>query len=137
MGNHIILIGSLLLVTLFFISPSIPAIQINNLQNKIQQYPQELKTELHTQKSKNILELPENRTLLYLFVMTITYFWLIRISILIKILNVIEDIYSPFFSVISVLIFLRLIPLVNRADWWLIIWDAISEHYGWGWKWSK
>jgi hypothetical protein len=133
MDNRILLVGSILFVTLFLITPSIPAIQLNASNTTTQRYLSDLKTEIQTPTNKNILELPENRTLLYLFVMSITYFWLIRFYILLKISTEPSE-ESPIPYITHPLIFIRAAFLLNRIDWWLIMWDEISKNNGWGWE---
>jgi hypothetical protein len=136
MDNRILLVGSILFVTLFMITPSIPAIQLNASNTIIQQRLHDLKTEIQTPISKKVLNLPEHHALLYLFVRTIAYFWLIRLLLLIKISTEPNE-EDPIPDITHPLIFIRAALLLNRIDWWLIIWDDISKHYGWGWEWSK
>ena len=124
------------IIVLFLSTTCIPAIQLNISNSAKQQFPSDLKTEIQTPTNKNILELPENRTLLYLFVRSITYFWLIRFYILLKISTEPGE-ESPIPYITHPLIFIRAAFLLNRIDWWLIMWDEISKNNGWGWEWSK
>jgi len=136
MDNRILLVGSIFFVTLFLISPSIPAIQLNTSNTTIQRYSSDLKTEIQTPISKNILELPEHHALLYLLVLSITYFWLIRFLILYMISTEPNE-EDPIPHITHPLIALRAALLLNRIDWWLVIWNEISKHYGWGWEWYE
>ena len=134
MDNRILLVGSILFVCLFLIAPSIPAIQLNASNTIIQQRLHDLKTEIQTPTSKNILNLPEHRALLYLFVRTIAYFWLIRVLILLLISTESNE-EDPIPHITHPLIALRAALLLNRIDWWLVIWYEISMNYEWGWEW--
>jgi len=136
MDNRVRLVGSLLFVILFLITPSIPAIQLNTSNTTIKRYQSDLKTEIQTPTSKNILNLPEHHALLYLFVRTIAYFWLIRVLILLLISTESNE-EDPIPHITHPLIALRAALLLNRIDWWLVIWYEISMKYEWGWEWYE
>ena len=128
--NKKILIGSIIAVALLLLMPSIPAIQIDSFKEGTQQNINDLKTRLSNIES--LIDIPKYFPLLFLFVYSVVLFRLIRFNILIDLSTEPSDI-PPYFTITNWLLFIRCVFLVNGIDWWLIIWEEISDHFGWGW----
>jgi len=132
MDNRILLVGSILFVTLFLITPSIPAIQLNTSNTTIQRCLSDLKTEIRTLTSKNILELPEKHPLLFLFVISVLYFREFRCNLLFKI-STEPDTEAPGWEVVFPILFFKWFLLSVRTFEWNRFWTFVSNYFGWGW----
>ncbi len=129
--NKKILIGSIIAVSILLLMPSIPAIQIDSFKEGIQQNIDDLKTRLSNIES--LIDLPEHFPLLFLFVYSVALFRLIRFTILMDLSTEPSD-FPPYFTITNWLLFIRCAFLLNGIDWWLVIWEEISDHFGWGWE---
>jgi hypothetical protein len=131
MKNKKILIGSMLVLTLLLLMPSIPAIQIDSFKEGTQQNIDDLKTRLSNIES--LIDIPKYFPLLFLFVYSVALFRLIRFTILMDLSTEPSD-FPPYFTITNWLLFIRCAFLLNGIDWWLVIWEEISDHFGWGWE---
>ncbi len=122
-----ILIGSILVLTLLLLMPSIPAIQINTVKEVVQQNKYELKTKLDIIDIEKLPEFP-NHILLFLIIYTIAKFRFMRFK-----LNFMFSISPPYIQVAHPLLLIRSIFLLIRYSFWLNIWIKVSEKLGWNW----
>ena len=120
-----IIIGSMLVITLLLLMPSIPALQINTVKDAIQQNINDFDP-----KSSIIDKLPElpNHILLFLIVYTIAKFRFLRFK-----LNFMFSISPPYIQITHPLLLMRSIFLLIRYSCWLNIWIKVSEKLGWNW----
>jgi len=120
------------IIFLFLSTTCIPAIQLNISNSAKQQFPSDLKTEIQTPITKYILELPEKHPLLYLYVVSILYFRLFRVSLLQEI-STKPDTEPPGFEVVFPILYLKSFILVFRALMCNYYWMSLSYYFGWGW----
>jgi hypothetical protein len=120
-----ILIGSIFVLTLLLLMPSIPALQINTVKDALQQNINDF-----GRKSSiidKLLELP-NHILLFLIVYTIAKFRFLRFK-----LNFMFSISPPYIQITHPFLLMRSIFLLIRYSYWLNIWIKVSEKLGWNW----
>jgi len=122
-----ILIGSIFVLTLLLLMPSMPAIQINTVKEVVKQNIYELKTKTGIVDIEKLLELP-NHILLFLIISAIAKFRFIRFE-----LNFLYSISPPYIEIIHPLLLMRSIFLLIRYSFWLDIWIKVSEKLGWNW----
>jgi len=111
-----ILIGSMLVLTLLLLMPSIPAIQHKTIEEGIKQDLQELEWIRHP--------------LLYTLVMLLCYFRMIRATI---ILNIASDYIWWYHDIHFPLLFIRGVWLAVTSGIWYTFWQIVSDILGWGW----
>ena len=121
--NKKILIGSIIAVAILVMMPSIPAVHVNTIQNEI-----ELKNDV-----KGFPEIPERFPLLFLFVIGIAYFRIIRMLLWMEYSFEFDDNFPGRFKVIHPLGAIRAAMLLLTTDSWLMVWDGISNRFGWDW----
>ncbi len=136
-----ILIGSILVLTLLLLMPSIPAIQQKTIEDRTYDDIVEKLDEINLEDLAEIKDLDLKRPpLLYLFVISILFIQVIRgeffFNIMLECMEAGElpgtfHITHPILWVISTI----------RAAWffgfcmqWVIFWDSISESFGWNWN---
>jgi hypothetical protein len=128
-----ILIGSILVLTLLLLLPSIQAIQHTVVKDKI---VNEIPEELHLEKRKTLTEFgPLDRIkhpLLYLFIIFISLPRILRIEVFGELS------YSgdwPFhITVENKLLFLRYVMLLFTTAFWFYMWNTVSIVLGWNWN---
>jgi len=136
MDRRFLLVGSIFIFTLLLMTPSIPAIQLNTSNTTIQRCLYDLKTEIQTPIGKNIPEPPERHVLLFLFVMSVAYFRMFRVNLLVNIST--EPVpYYPGYKIIFPILYFKACLLLVRIYGWCIFWQSVSYAFGWGWDWSK
>ncbi len=132
--NKKLMFGSLLVLTLLLLMPSIPAIQQNIIEEKsyndsIEQLEYEDITDLiQSGKLDNI-----THPLLYLIIKATVTFRFIRFQILYQYscdgsLNVPNTIV-----VYHWVLFMRSLMILFTTMGWLNLWNGLSEKYGWNW----
>ena len=121
-----ILIGSIFVLTLLILMPSVSAIHKNSIENEIKQQVDKI-----TPFDLLDFEPPDKFPLAFYFVLTIFYFRIIRLNMLIE--YAIEGDYPGDFEIVHPLIVLRCAILLWATAWWFEGWDAISDYFGWGW----
>ena len=123
-----ILMGSMLVLTLLLLMPSIPAIHINAIENQI-------KTEYEELPLNNDInfKIPDKYPLLYLLVLTIGWFKAIR-GVIYCIFSIKSDDYWPITYVDKPILFFRGITLLASGNLWIFGWYIISKILGWNWE---
>ena len=111
-----ILIGSLLVLTLLLLMPSIPAIQQKTIEEGIKQ---DLQEKLDTINIKWLDDI--KHPILYKFVMLYLGFLWFRIGILNELWNIIDLIESRYIRML-----VRYMIIIN-------FWVKINEEFGWNW----
>ncbi|UCD14017.1 MAG: hypothetical protein JSW60_00950, partial [Thermoplasmatales archaeon] len=106
--------------------------QIDSLKVRTQQNIDDLKIKLSNIDIETLTDLPEHFPLLFLFVCFVVLFRFIRLRILFD-LSTEPSEFPPYFTITRPLIFIRCAFLLNGIDWWVVIWEDISDHFGWGW----
>lgn len=129
-----IILGSLIVVILFILMPSIPAIQNNVIKDK---FVSDISNDLDLVGIKKLLESMNlegvKHPILFLFVYSVVSFWWIRMLINLDLATEPYE-FPPGFTVTSWLFFLRCVFFMTRIELWLMNWEIISDHYGWGWQ---
>ena len=120
MGKRI-LIGSMLILTLLLLMPSIPAVQKISIEDKTD-------NELEITSKNNRLKHP----LLYLFVLYSTLFRGLRGGYLVIISSNIGAWMEPF-EVDYPLFYKRGWWLINTAIGWADFWADYADRHGWNW----
>ena len=129
-----ILIGSMLVLTLLLLMPSIPAIQQKSIEEGFKQEIQEKLNLITLDDLENIKDLDDNKfPLLYVIVVLIASFQVLRFVVMYKIA---ESSFAtgthphPYLFIIS---FVRSIFLLKTVIVWIGIWEYISDELGWNW----
>jgi hypothetical protein len=115
--------GIVLVLTLLLLMPSITAIHLISSQKEI-----ELK--------ENIMfpEIPEKCPLLFLFVIGIAYSRTIRMLLWMRYSIEFDENFPGQFEIIHPLGTIRAAMLLFSTEWWLTIWEEISNNLGWDWS---
>jgi hypothetical protein len=118
-----IILGSIVVLSLILLMPSIPAININAIDNKIH-----LEYEKLYLNSVIDIKIPDKFPLLYLLVVGVLNFQLKRVELLIEYAVDFEnrEIKHP-------LLILRAIMIIEIHDMWWNFWYYLSDDLGWGW----
>ena len=117
-----IIIGSMLVLALLLLMPSIPAIQIKNMNDVIKQNMDDLITKSGI-NSIEILDLPDH-IMFFLFFYAIAKFRYIRFE-----LNFAFSTATQFFKFVHPIILIRSMFLLLRYTRWLRLCDSISLKY--------
>jgi len=133
--NKKILIGSLLVLTLLLLMPSIPAIQQKTIEDAIQY---SIEKQLTITEIKGILkeeQLPKH-PILFLIVWIIASFRVSRALFLYD--KSAEWIYEggwhgPYLEIKHPLLFLRFLMLIFTIEIWFGFWEGISYLLDWDW----
>jgi len=121
--NKNILIGSVFVLTLILLLPSIPAIQLNEIKQDYEEI--NLKDVLN-------LDLPNKFPLLFCLVNAILLFRAIRVWLLWEFSTEPSE-YFPGIYITHTLVFFRWLMLYITTGSWEYIWENISELFGWDW----
>ncbi|UCD14250.1 MAG: hypothetical protein JSW60_02220, partial [Thermoplasmatales archaeon] len=127
-------IGSMLVFIMLLLIPSIPAIQINTIENEINQKNSGTIAENPSFGTEGFPEIPECFPLLFLFVIGIGYFRALRFLLWIEYSIEFDDYFPGQFEIIHPLGVLRAAMLLWTTEWWLLIWNGISNRLGWDWS---
>jgi len=120
------------IIMMFLSTTCIPAIQLDISNSANQQSSSHLKTEEQTQKTKYILELPEQHPLLYLVVWSILIFRELRSLFLFEIATD-PDPMPPGFEVVFPTLFVIWFILSIRIMMFSHFWRDVSNYFGWDW----
>jgi len=126
--NKKILIGSMLVLTLLLLMPTIPAIQQNIVKDDIKEKNDILIAKNSSYDIEKLLETPKDFPLLYLFVVGVLQFQMARVDFLMK--------YAvDFFNreIKHPLLLLRAYMILEAYDMWWNFWNALSTKLGWNW----
>ena len=123
--NKNILIGSIFVLTLLLVMPSIPAVQMNYINNRI----------IEEYKEINFIDLirtdlPSKYPILFLIVLSLFYFRVLRGMVL---WEVATEWRGYYFDVVNSWIFFRCIILLGTASIRYNSWRLISKIFGWDW----
>jgi ABC-type multidrug transport system fused ATPase/permease subunit len=134
-----ILIGSLLVLALLLLMPSIPAIQQKTIDDGIKQELQEKLDEINLDDLKDFKGSDRfKHPFLYIFVISIMNIQILRywINFLLIVLCCIcadelgtSTIHPIIFSILS----LRDVFLESQLVTWIYFWEDISARFGWNW----
>ena len=126
-----ILVGSLLIVILLLLMPSIPAIQHKAAKYEILS---KITEDLDIKDIREIFELGKldriKHPFLYVLVISSLAFRNLRIEVLAK-YSFKED--WPYMEITNPVLFLRFLILVITTLFWSGFWEYISDTLGWGW----
>ena len=132
--NKKILLGSIIAVAILLLMPSIPAIQLNNIEDVIQD---NLEKQPSLTEIKEIItgeQLPRH-PILFLMVWMIAAFRLNRAWYLEEISSewVNENGWNPHLEITHPLLFLRFLMLFVTIEMWFGLWEGISYLLDWDW----
>jgi len=134
--NKKILIGSILVLTLLLLMPSIPAIQQNIVKDEIKEkILSEIPEDLDFKDIKELMDSGKlNRLkhpLLYLIIIATL---ISRITRIIVLAELSFDGYFPDFHIKKPVLFLRVFILDISTFIWATFWQELSDYYGWNWN---
>ncbi len=134
--NKKIVVSSVFIIILFFLLPSIPAIQFKTVEESVyNDFINDIKNiDLKNLKIvENLDEFP-NHPVLYYIVMIIYYFRIISAYYLYNNSIGFEDYGEiPQLYIKHPLLFIIAIVLLFRADMWDSFWKTIANKMGWNW----
>jgi len=122
-----ILIGSIFVLTLLLLMPSIPALQMNNINNRIKQDYKEI-----TLDDISDLNLSIKHPMLFFITYGLLLFRTMRFEILWEFSTEPYE-WGLGFEVVHPLVFIRSVILLFSAMLRFEPWAYLSEIYGWGW----
>ena len=132
-----ILIGSMLVLTLLLLMPSIPAIHQKTIEDrKYNDLFEQLDfKDVKEKKKMDLIRHPliYDHTLLYAIVIFLGGFRWLRCLILAEISFDIISWNPPEYEVYHPILFLRCIWLLNTFGIWCSFWEYISDTLGWNW----
>jgi len=125
--NKKILIGSMLVLTLLLLMPSIQAFQMNNIKNEIKQDFEEISLDDSIEP-----KYPDKFPLLFYLVFGLYFFRFSRCIALFEFATE-PSYYFPNFEVVHPLAFFRCVMLFFTTVIKFETWVLLSEYFGWGW----
>lgn len=141
MGKRI-LIGSMLVLTLLLLMPSIPAVQHKSIEEGIKQDLQEKLDSINLDDLKDIEVLEWIRhPILYFIVLFFAYIQFLRFDFILSKAyewftvmrpgDYISTITNP---ILFWIMFLRGVTLLAPFVYWIVFWDYVSDSLGWDWN---
>ena len=128
-----IFIGSVLVLVMFLIMPSIPAIQQKTIEDRASN---DFVDQLDFKDVKELVDSGKldrvKHPLLYFFVILVAGFRWWRCIILFEI--AIEQGWLWTFEVKYPILFLRFMWLGGRLEFWDLFWNNLSDTFGWNWE---
>ncbi|GAH26249.1 unnamed protein product [marine sediment metagenome] len=121
-----LIVGSILVLTILLLTPSIPAIQQKSIEDKAYS---DLVEELKVADLKEIEELEKIRHpvlyLIFFLIANINYNRVLRLVEFVKLIGV--D------NMIGFIIFWYSFWIFLKGSVWLVFWLSVSDLFGWGW----
>jgi hypothetical protein len=129
--RKILLFGIILVITLLFLVPSMPAIQQKIIYNEVER---EMIEDYNIKNIKKYMEFSKTENikfpLLYkLIISTLTLRWF-RINVL-REYSYEED--WPYYEIKNPILFFRFLILLINTHIWSNLWSFISHNLGWNW----
>jgi len=137
MGRKKILIGSIFVLTLILLMPSIPAIQQKTIEDSTYSHFAKNKIDFNINKIEKLEQL--KHPILFLIILTITIYNILRVSFYSILFSYSIDnsnpdditIKHPLLAIISAFRGLTIyIPVLI----WIYFWNYISNQLGWNWN---
>jgi len=128
-----ILIGSMLVLTLLLLMPSIPAIQQKSIEEG---FKQELQEKLETITLDELMDIKDLEGIRHPILYTIVIFLLsFRYACCLKLGDIsFESDYWGGVKIKRPLLFFRALWLVLTIEIWCLFWNSISDKLGWDWN---
>lgn len=132
--NRKIVFGSILVLILLLLMPTIPAIQQKTSKEELKQELLEKLNIINPKDFEDIKELEWMRhPTLFALVTFIYYFQLYRGYILLYFSATWIDGRNPHWEPVHPILFLRSLQLLYCIDVWYVFWMTVSDVLGWNW----
>jgi len=125
-----ILIGSLLVLTLLFLMPSIPAVQQKSVEEGIKQNLQEKldANDMNILKELDLGKLPDHPFLNFLILIPV-FLRYPRIFLLLELSMEVDE--WGYLEIIHPLLFIRMTWLLFTTNAWIVLWWSFYNSMGW------